>query len=243
MKIFDWPQGSPEWNAIRAGVVTASELKNLLTDKLAIRSAVAETPQTYLCRKLAERWRGGPLASFMFNTLDTEFGHLKEEAAIPFFELTTGVEVKRVGFIMRDDGLCGCSPDGLLEDSGLEVKCLQDQNHLKYLLAGVLPEEFSAQVHGSMYVTGFQTWHFFGYCPGFPPLLIVVKRDEEIIEKLDEAITDFLARLGAAHQRLVALNGGIEPAINSYRKDLVAGKMAQADSEFTTEDETQGITP
>lgn len=225
MKIFTFEQGTLEWNAVRAGVVTASEMKNLLTNKLAIKKIDGEGVTTYMCRKLAEKWRGGPLPQ-MGKSLDMEFGHLREERAIPDFELKQDRVVRRVGFILADDGLTGCSPDGLLEDeqSGLEVKCLQDQNHIEYLLAGVLPEEFAAQVHASMYVTGFKTWHFYGYSEMYPPLLLVVHRDEAIMEKMDEAVTNFMARLALNWQLLMKLDTHKTWKPNTFRDELINPK-------------------
>lgn len=225
MKTFDFDQGTMEWNAVRAGVVTASEFKNLMTDKLEPRKVGAEMPQTYLCRKLAERWHGGPLPGF--SAVATEFGHLREDEAVPRFELDYMTAVKRVGFILSDDGRCGCSPDGLLDESGLEVKCLEDPNHLKYLLAGQLPDEFAAQVHFSMFVTGFKSWHFYAYNANFPKLLVVVKRDEEIMERMADTLDDFLLRLDTAYKCLVKLNGGIEPAPNSFRESLLNPKVEE----------------
>lgn len=224
MKIINVSQNSLAWLSVRSGVVTASEFGSLFTNKMNIKKLDSDGPQTYLHRKLAELWRGGPLPGF--NTLDMEFGKLKEEQAIPFFEMKYDMEVKRVGFVMSDDDLTGCSPDGMLADSGLEVKCLQDQNHLKYLLAGQLPEEFAPQVHGSMYATGLKSWHFFAYCVGFPPLLVVVQRDETIMEMMQEHLTDFSAHLATAHQRLVELNGGVEPKPNPFRVAALSGQLA-----------------
>ncbi len=207
MKIHDCVQGSAEWLTLRAGVVTASELHRLVTPKFKIKTG--DGPHTYMCEKLAEAWTGMPLPQTQsFGAL--EQGTILEEEALPFYELTTGRTIQRVGFITRDDGRVGCSPDGLLStdplleswNSGIEIKCPQAQTHVGYLLEDDVPEEYLTQVHGCMLVTGYSEWQFMSYRRGFPPLLLTVKRDEEIQKVLTTAIALFLESFDAAMKTL-----------------------------------------
>lgn len=205
MIIHPEPQGSVEWLQARAGVVTVSEFDNLVTGEFKIRDG--EMPKTYLARKLAERWLGSPLAGFQ--SIDMDVGTILETEGIPFFELMTDQVVQRVGLITTDDGRVGCSPDGLLsDDSGIELKCARPETHTKYLLAGTLPKEYRAQVHGAMFVTGRPRWVFMSYCRRMPPLIITVERNEAIQETLGEAVNLFIVDLDTAMQRLTDLNGG-----------------------------------
>lgn len=204
MKILDVQQNSLEWLMLRCGIPTASEFDQLLTPEFEVRKG--EMPKTYLARKVAEAW-GGPLPGY--NSIDMEFGKVLEEEAIPYFEFTTGTTVQRVGFVTTDDGLVGCSPDGLIgDDGGIEVKCPDAHTHVKYLFNHALPKDYAAQVHGSMFVTGRAWWQFLSYRRNFPPLSIVVHRDEAIQAKIKEAIEPFLGRFEAAMKHLEALNGG-----------------------------------
>lgn len=206
MKIHEVEQGSVDWEILRSGKVTASEMDALITPLGAIRKG--EMPKTYLAGKLAERWIGGPLPS-LYEIFDIEQGRLLEERARPAFTLHTGIEVDTVGFIETDDGNAGCSPDALIgRTSGVEIKCPRLETHIGYLLAGELPRQYVAQVQGSMFVTGFERWHFFSYRHSFPPLHVVVERDEKFQEALGEAIETFTEKLGVAWARLVELNGG-----------------------------------
>lgn len=185
MKIINCQQGSPEWNAARAGVFTASEFDSLVTPTWKRREG--ETPQTYIVRKVAERVLGytlGDASSFAM-----EMGQILEKEAIPWFQLTHDVEVQRVGFILSDDGGSGCSPDGLIgEDGGIEIKCMQAVHHTKCLLNGGIPPIYLAQVYGGLYVTQRKFWNFLAYHQHLPKLLVRVERDEQIIAKIDEAI-------------------------------------------------------
>lgn len=199
-------QGSLEWLALRAGVVTASEFDNIVSPgKWEVRTG--ETPKTYLATKLAERWLGSPLPGGM--TIEMEAGQIREEEAIPWFEFSKGMQIDRVAFVTTDDGKIGCSPDGLIgETSGVEIKCPLAHTHVKYLMAGTVPNDYLCQVHGAMLVTGRTTWQFVSYRRRFPALIVRVERDERICAMLKEALDTFNAKLDAAFDRLCELNGG-----------------------------------
>jgi hypothetical protein len=205
MKIHtEFAQNSLEWLTARAGVVTASEFDNLLTPKFEPRKG--QMPETYLARKLAERWIG-PLPGF--NTLDMEFGKILEEEAKPFYTLQFGEEIQSVALITSDDGKVGCSPDGLIgSDGGIEIKCPEPTNHVKHLMAGKLPDDYACQVHGSLYVTGRQWWKFMSYRRNFPPFVTVVERDTKVDGVIGEVVCAFVERLDAAYSRLCEMNGG-----------------------------------
>jgi hypothetical protein len=200
-------QNTPEWLAVRAGIVTASEANVLVTSKGDI--AKGKGVETYLAKKAAERWLGRPLEGFA-GTFAMDQGKVLEEDALPKFTLDTGLELDRVGFVTADDGSVGCSPDSLIMGSnvGLECKAPQDAKHVAYLLAGVCPDDYVGQVQCSMLVTGAPYWHFMSYCRGFPELIIRVERDERYIGVLRDAIELFNQRLEGAWKKLVALNGG-----------------------------------
>lgn len=204
MKIHEVDQGSLEWMQLRAGIPTASELDALLTPKWKIKTGAG--PQTYLEKKLAEWWQGGPLPGFS-GAFDMEQGQILETEARPWYALTYNVDIQRVGFITTDDGTAGCSPDGLINGSGLEIKCPQAHTHVGYLLAGVLPDEYAAQVHGSLFVTGLPAWRFVSYRRGFPPLVLEVERDEEICETISNALALFQEQLEEGKGRMIEING------------------------------------
>jgi hypothetical protein len=185
------------------GIPTASGFDNLLTPKFELRKG--EMPKSYLYRKVAEKWRGQPLVGFT-GVFDVEQGSILEEEALPFFELETGKKVTRVGFITTDDGRAGCSPDGLLEVGGLEAKCPAAHTHVKYLLSGALPDEYAAQVFGSMYVTGAPEWTFLSYRRKFPSLILTILRDEQIMERIAQALELFQQAFDNAMERVKAAN-------------------------------------
>lgn len=211
MKIHKVEQGSPEWLTLRAGKATASEFDNLVSPTWEIRKG--ETPAKYVATKAAEIWVGGPLLGL--STWATNQGKILEAEALPWLQMELNRTIERVGFVTGDSDRVGCSPDGLLPDCGIEIKCLQPVHHVSCLLKGELPREFSAQVHGGMYVTGLDRWKLCLYSRQFPSLIFDVARDEKIISVIDEAVTLFLDRLDRAVERLKELNGGIIPDATS----------------------------
>lgn len=198
----------------RSGIPTASEFDALLTPKFKVKTG--DGPRTYLCKKLAEKWQGGPLMATT-GAWAMEQGHLLETEAIPWFSAFYDKDVQRVGFITTEDGFAGCSPDGLLSNDegeierGIEIKCPQLHTHVGYVLDGIVPEEYLVQVHGGMYVTGLEKWTFLSYRRHFPPLVIEVERDDEIQDKIAEALDKFAEDFNDAWATLIRRNGSPPP--------------------------------
>lgn len=204
MIISPHAQGSVDWMIARAGIPTASEFGNLVTDGFEVRKG--EMPKSYVAKKLAEAWLGGPLAEF--NSFDMEQGTILEEEAIPWFEFTYGGKVQRTGLITTDDGRIGCSPDGLLHEAGLECKCPRVETQIKYLLKGTLPPEYGPQVHGGMLVTDRPMWTFVSYSRRLPKLVLSIARDEKIQAALQEALGLFQDAFEKGWVLLCELNDG-----------------------------------
>lgn len=214
MRIIDVKQGTDEWLDWRLGKVTASEVDALISPvKWEIKTG--EGPKTYLATKLAENWLCNQVATA--GTWSMDQGALMEVRARAWYKMKYDCEIKEVGFIVGDDGRCGCSPDGLLlPDYGIEIKAPQPIAAAKYAVAGILPPEYSAQVHFSMFVTGFKRWVFVSYHSKLPKLVVEVQRDEEKIAIIKKALTGFYARFDESWEKLNATAD--EPRANPYLK-------------------------
>lgn len=103
-----------------------------------------------------------------------------EPEAVECFKRDTGLTVEEIGFARHKTKVAGVSPDGLIkgQSAGFEGKAPIPSTHVRYLRAGVLPAEYSWQVHFSMAVTGASSWWFQSYCPGLPPFRVHVHRDD-----------------------------------------------------------------
>lgn len=199
MKIYrDIVQGSEEWLAIRAGKPTASRFSDIIT---AARGELSKSSKGYIRELIGacfcpdfEYWSGNKY---------TEHGKEFEQEARDAFTAETGFKIEQVGFCLSDDGVSGCSPDGLIVDAdgnvigGVEIKCPSPKTHVGYVLDGVLPDDYKQQVHGSMAVTGLNVWHFWSYLPGMRHFHLEVKRDE-YTDKVAASIAAFVADYKAA---------------------------------------------
>lgn len=175
MRILSCEQRSDEWYAARRGIPTASEFGNIITPKKREYAAAAET---YINELIDEMIRPDAVRSFGGNR-HTLRGESLEPEARDLYAFVHDVVPVQVGFILSDDGAMGCSPDSLIDpDGGLEVKCPDGPTHVKWLRAGVLPDEHKPQVHGCLIITGRAWWDFWSYCPPYEPLLVRTFRDD-----------------------------------------------------------------
>lgn len=126
-----------------------------------------------------------------FETDDMRRGTEMEPIARNCFMELTGLAVEEVGFA-KGNGWFGCSPDGIIPGSlsGLEIKCPRPSKLIQYCELGGLPDDYRAQVHGCMAVSGATSWHFFAFFPGFPSHHFLVERDE-YTEQIKEGLTAY----------------------------------------------------
>jgi hypothetical protein len=208
----DVEQQSWDWFVLRAGKVTGSELGNLITDKGKIRDWKTAMPNSYLAIKLAEKWRGGPLETFIGNR-QTDQGNMTEATARAYFAALLDVDITTCGGIESDDGRLWCSPDGLIgETCGLEIKCPNADTHIGWLLDGrQVPEEHLLQVHFALFVSGWDSWQFLSYCKDLPPLHVAVLPDAQMTDTIHDAVEDFEGRFEDAWKKLCEMNGGPPP--------------------------------
>lgn len=203
MKTYDCIQGSPEWYELHRGRPTASSFDRIITPKTGKLSASADG---FICQLIAETLQGLPMTpADKYISRAIQNGLDMEPEARRWYEMQLGYEVEQIGFCTTDDGLIGCSPDGLVGlDGGLELKCPEGKTHISYLLDGTLPSEYRAQVHGSIIVTGRQWWDFMSYAPGLPPFVLRVVPDQ-FTEQLRGCLDAFCVRLQQTKDKIAAL--------------------------------------
>ena len=198
MRIIDCEQGSPEWFSARLGVPSASEFDSIITPK---KGELAAAHETYIDRLIDEAIRVDAKRKFQGNA-DTDRGHELEPEARELYAFMRDVEPQTVGFVLRDDGAAGCSPDALIgKVGGLEIKCPDGPQHVGYLRAGALPDKYKPQVHGNLLITGRDWWDFMSYCPGHKPLIVRVVPDE-FTQKLAKHLDFFVKKLAAEKLKL-----------------------------------------
>lgn len=185
-------QGTPEWFQARIGIPTASRFDEIITSK----GDLSKQRQKYLYELAGESITKTSEASYYGKYMQQ--GNEREPEARDYLIAFHDLDIEETGLCYYDERKDrGCSPDGLIVDKseGLEIKCPKLSTHVEYLLEGKLPTKYFVQVQGSLYITGFDRWHFVSYYPDMDPLHIVVERDEIWIAKLDKALNDFTADL------------------------------------------------
>lgn len=196
-------QGSAAWYAARIGIPTASQFSRILTQKTMRLSASAATYRN----ELVAEWLLGEALDDGSSTF-MERGTALEQEAVDFYELRHDSDVERVGFLLRDDRRCGCSPDGLVgARGGLEIKCPSAAVHVGYLLDAA-GEQYKAQIQGGLWIAERDWWDFLSFNPALPPALVRFERDDSFIGYLAAAVEEFCDQLDEAKARLTALGYG-----------------------------------
>lgn len=202
IKVDDIKQNSPEWDAAKVGVPSASVFDKIFTST----GKISGQREKLLQQFAEERILGKKKNSYSGGSMQR--GHEFEGEARSFFEMLYDVDVEQVGLCYLDERKDrSCSPDGLMiaGEEGLEIKCPELAAHYSYLKEGVLPTKYFVQCQGSLYITGFKKWHFLSYYPGLKHLHVVVERDEIWIAKLGKAIDDFVIELDELYNEMKKL--------------------------------------
>ena len=183
------PQGSDEWLAERAGLLTASNFKKAIGSG-AQRADMLDT--------MMFQRRTGTTVSIP-KTPAMQWGNDTEPMARAYVEFMLDVDIAEVGLATNSEmpGL-GASLDGLLPCGkiAIETKCPQGKTHNRYLRQGKLPAEYRQQVYGQMLVCELDGVWFCSFHPDDDKqLLIYVPRDEAIIAELKTGLDKFLSDL------------------------------------------------
>ncbi len=192
-------QGSPEWYAVRNGMVTASNFAD------AIAGGQGIVRKKLMIKLIAERMTG--LSAESYSNKAMEHGTATEQEAREHYEALNGVSVRHVGFIERDEDT-GASPDGLVGNDGmLEIKCPFPTTHIRYILADKMPSDYVKQVQGGLWVAERKWCDFMSYDPRVkqrPSFIVRVYRDEDYIKKLHIGIVMFVTEMKQLMERLTA---------------------------------------
>lgn len=186
MIIFDCEQCSEEWFAARVGVPSASCFDKIITTT----GKPSAQRDKYLYQLAGERLVGCKEETYQSAAMLR--GIELEPEAREAYEFITGTKVETVGIIYKDERKrFSCSPDGLLPQRGLEIKCPSLSVHTEYLHKGKLPTTYFQQVQGSLYVTGLEVWDFMSYYPGMDPLIVTVEPNIEWHRALEKELGKF----------------------------------------------------
>lgn len=187
-------QGSQEWLDARCGILTASVIGKLITEKtlkpaanpisrsvtrtLAVERVTKHVEQVYVN---ADMWRGvldEPIARDLYSR---EFAPVTE-----------------LGFMTRDDygPVIGYSPDGLVGTDGLiEVKSRKQRKQFETIIQGYPPIENMAQLQCGLLVSGRKWIDYISFCGGMPMFIKRVYPDSKWFEAIIAAAKTFEANV------------------------------------------------
>ena len=195
----DIEQGSDEWLAVRRGILTASEMRLIMTPTL--RPASNDKERAHLFELIGQRITGYTEPHYISD--DMLRGHEDEiEARIRYAEHFA--PVTECGFVTNDDHgvVIGYSPDGLVGDDGLiECKSRRQKFQIETILADEVPAEYLLQCQTGLLVTGRKWLDFVSYCGGLPMFVKRVWPCPEIQQAIIAAASAFEQRLAAAQAR------------------------------------------
>tara|TARA_R110000868_G_scaffold252395_2_gene509042 strand:+ start:370 stop:996 length:627 start_codon:yes stop_codon:yes gene_type:complete len=204
MNVINFPQGSEEWLASRAGKVTASRISDVMAK---IKSGESAAKRDYRAQIVAEILTGRPQESG-FTNAEMQWGTETEPLARGAYEIKEGALVEQVGLVIHPTiDRAGASPDGLVDDDGLiEIKCPKTATHLQYLLDGVAPSKYQLQMLWQMACTGRAWCDFVSFDPRLPDDLQFFKvrflRDDKRLAEIEAEVTAFLGEVDATIKQL-----------------------------------------
>lgn len=186
-------QGSDEWMAARCGVLTASEMKLILTPTLKIASNDKERAHVYelAAQRISSYVEPHYISDDMLRGMTDEV-----EARIKYEE--NYAPVSDCGFVTNDDYgfTIGYSPDGLVGDDGLiEAKSRRQKFQIETISKQAVPEEYMLQLQTGLLVTGRKWIDFISYSSGLPMFVMRVEPDEKYQSAIIEAATEFNSRV------------------------------------------------
>lgn len=186
-------QGSPEWIQARLGLLTASEMKLIITPTLKI--ADNEKTKTHLYELLAQRITGYVEPHYISD--DMLRGKEDEIDAREIYAEEYG-DVVEAGFITNDQWgfIIGFSPDGLVGDDGLiEVKSRRQKFQIETILANEVPQDYVIQIQTELLVSGRKWCDFISYSAGLPMFTHRVLPDSAVQMAIIEAAKAFHGKL------------------------------------------------
>lgn len=189
----DMIQGTEEWAAARCGLLTASEMKLIITPTLKIASNDKE--RSHLYELLAQRITRFVEPHYIGD--DMLRGHADELDARILYNSKVA-PVQDVGFITNDKWgfTLGYSPDGLVGSDGLiECKSRRQKFQVETIIEGAMPVDYAIQVQTGLLVSERSWCDFISYCGGVPMMVSRVYPDFIMQAAILAAAEAFEARL------------------------------------------------
>lgn len=199
-------QGSDAWLRMRMGILTASEVKYILTPTLKL--AGNDKQRAHVFEIAAQRISGHVEPQYIS---DDMLRGMQDEITARELYAEKFAPVQECGFVTNNEWgfTIGYSPDGLVGEDGLiEIKSRLQKYQVQTISNGDMPTEYMLQCQTGLLVTGREWLDFVTYSNGLHMAVIRIFPDAEIHDAILEAATRF--------------EGNVESVISDYHHNLSA---------------------
>lgn len=199
-------QRDSEWYKIRCGQVGASRIYDIMART---KSGPSASRKNYMAELLCARFTGKHPETYESEAM--RWGTETEPLARSAYEAITGNMVEEVAWVPHPIIVgAGCSPDGLVESSGLvEIKCPNTATHIETLTSGEIDMKYQYQMAWQIECTQREWCDFVSYDPRLPDnLAIKIIRfvpAPGFIDAIREQVISFIAELDALEAKLKAM--------------------------------------
>lgn len=218
MTIVNVEQRSAAWFAERCGRVTGSVAAAMLSNGKG--GAESAGRKNLRARLVAERLTGITQDENGYESEPMRRGTELEPLAFAAYEVTVGMVAMPIGFLRHDTLMAGASPDGVVGDGILELKCPNTATHIEYLRGDGLPSKYKAQVTHNLWVSGAAFCDFVSFDDRLPAALQVFHwrvqakdLDLSLYEQQVRAFLDEVDREVEALQTMADLRGQLQKVL------------------------------
>lgn len=190
----DLIQGSDEWLSARIGLLTASEMKHIITPETN-KPASNDKEKSHVYEILSQRITGYVEPHYVGD--DMLRGIADEVEARILYEKHFS-PVTECGFITNNKWgfTIGYSPDGLVgEDGAIECKSRRQKFQIESILSGEIPTEYSLQIQTGLLVSEREWIDFVSYSAGLPMMTRRIYPREDVQKVIVEAATIFYEKI------------------------------------------------
>jgi len=191
IKIYEeMEQGSDEWIAARCGVLTASEMKNVITAKT-LQFSKSKEAKMHAYELAAQRINNYVEPQYVGDAMLR--GEEEETLALDLYDENYAA-IKVVGFVTNDrhGPKLGFSPDALVGSDGMvEVKSRIQKYQVQTIADGIMQDDFAIQVQTGMLVAERDWCDFLSYSGGMPMQRLRIFPDPKVQAAIIEAAQIF----------------------------------------------------
>jgi putative phage-type endonuclease len=205
-------QGTESWFANRLGKVTASRLADVLAKT---KTGYSASRANYMTQLVLERITQTRAESF--SNAAMAWGTEQEPFARAAYEAHTGQMVEEVGFMPHPTiEAAGASPDGLVDDGMVEIKCPSSSTALEVWLTysqgnNPVDAKYYAQMQWQMRCADRAWCDYVVFDPRMPAkaqlFIFRVERNNDWLKIAEDEVLKFLAEVDAKVKSLKTIIG------------------------------------